>query len=453
MNSTHDIKTGRLSQRELAENFCDKLDPLDIAKATIEASRCYFCHDAPCIQACPTGIDIPSFIRKISTDNLKGAATDILSENIMGGTCARVCPVETLCEQACVRNKGEEKPVTIGQLQRYATDWLFENKVQPFKRQKSINKKVAVIGGGPAGLSCAHRLAFLGVEVEIFEEKQKSGGLNEYGLAQYKVINDWAQKEVSFITDLGGIKIHNGKALGQNLKLETLRKEFDAVFIGTGLSGVNAMKAEGENLPQVIDAVEYISRLRQSDDLTRLPVGRRVVVIGGGNTAIDISMQIKLLGAEDVTMVYRRGPETMTATWKEQELAQKTGILIKHWMRPAKIHGTKDGVTSMDFERTQMDKRGKLQGTGEFCSMPCDQVFKAIGQILIPQSLGDGAQLLEMTGGKIIVDENRKTTLDKVYAGGDCINGGSLTVTAVQDGKIAAHAIYKMFTGVEKWPI
>ena len=209
------------------------------------------------------------------------------------------------------------------------------------------------------------------------------------------------------------------------------------------------MKAEGENLPQVIDAVEYISRLRQSDDLTRLPVGRRVVVIGGGNTAIDISMQIKLLGAEDVTMVYRRGPETMTATWKEQELAQKTGILIKHWMRPAKIHGTKDGVTSMDFERTQMDKRGKLQGTGEFCSMPCDQVFKAIGQILIPQSLGDGAQLLEMTGGKIIVDENRKTTLDKVYAGGDCINGGSLTVTAVQDGKIAAHAIYKMFTGVE----
>jgi dihydropyrimidine dehydrogenase (NAD+) subunit PreT len=199
----------------------------------------------------------------------------------------------------------------------------------------------------------------------------------------------------------------------------------------------------------VIDAVEYISKLRQSDDYSRLPVGRRVVVVGGGNTAIDISVQIKLLGADEVTMVYRRGPETMTATWKEQELAQKNGVLIKEWSKPVRINGSKEGVTSVDFEKTVLDKSGKLQGTGEIFSIQCDQVFKAIGQVLEPEELGDVFKSLEINGSKITVDANRKTTLDKVYAGGDCINGGALTVTAVQDGKVAAHAIHKQLTGVE----
>src|SRR5215831_3838441 len=229
-----DIAAGRLPPAEYHANFADIETPLARAEALVDASRCYFCHDAPCIEACPTGIDIPGFIRKIATDNVKGAAVTILSENIMGGACARVCPVEVLCEAACVREAQESKPVQIGALQRYATDWLFEHDVQPFSRAPSSGKRVAVVGAGPAGLACAHRLSMLGHDITIYESRPKAGGLNEYGIAAYKVPNDFAQHEIAFILSLGGIRIEHGKRLGRDVSLAGLRRDFDAVFLGVG---------------------------------------------------------------------------------------------------------------------------------------------------------------------------------------------------------------------------
>lgn len=446
----HDIQPQRLLSETYSTVFCDKKPPLTELSAATESSRCYFCYDAPCIQACPTEINIPQFIRRISTGNLKGAATEILTSNILGGTCARACPVETLCEKACVRNTSEDKPVTIGQLQRYATDWLMENEIQPFSRAQATGRKVAVVGAGPAGLACAHKLSSLGHEVVIFEAREKSGGLNEYGLAAYKMVDDFAQKEVDFILTLGGIEIRNGQTLGKNLTLKKLRENFDSVFLGTGLSATNSLDIEGESLPGVLDAVDFIARIRQIENLAALPIPRRAIVIGGGNTAIDIAMQSKLLGAEEVYLVYRRGAENMSATWVERSLAQKNGIVLKTWAKPVRIHGDSQGVTQVEFERTRLNAQGKLIGTGDLFLIECDTVFKAIGQILQPKDLGDTSELLSISKGRISVDENYRTTLAQVYAGGDCVNGGTLTVNAVQEGKLAALAIHDELTGGKK---
>jgi dihydropyrimidine dehydrogenase (NAD+) subunit PreT len=309
---TGDIAAGRLDPTQLARNFSDVSPPLDRQRALIEASRCHFCFDAPCIQACPTAIDIPGFIRAISTDNLRGAAHKILDANIFGGQCARVCPTEILCEGDCVRNAPEEKPVEIGALQRYATDWVIRDRVSLFTRAATTGKRVAVVGAGPAGLSCAHALAMHGHEVEVFEARAKSGGLNEYGIAAYKVV-DFSQHEVEWLLSIGGICVHHGKALGRDIALSQLRRDFDAVFLAMGLAGVNAMGVGDERLPGVRDAVDFIEELRQAEDKSTVPVGRRVVVIGGGNTAIDAAVQSKRLGAERVTLVYRRSAEAMSA--------------------------------------------------------------------------------------------------------------------------------------------
>jgi dihydropyrimidine dehydrogenase (NAD+) subunit PreT len=436
------IAARRLTAQELEGNFADIHVPLDRKRALIEASRCYFCFDAPCLEACPTGIDIPGFIRKISTDNVKGAAVTILSENIMGGACARVCPVEILCEAACVREAQEEKPVQIGALQRYATDWLFEQKLQPFARAKSTGKRVAVVGAGPAGLSCAHRLSMLGHDVTVYEARPKAGGLNEYGIAAYKVPNDFAQHEVGFILSLGGIKIEHGKALGRDISLAGLRRDYDAVFLGVGHAGVNALALEGEDMPGVMDAVAYIERLRQTADKGSLEIGRRVVVIGGGNTAIDIAVQAKKLGAEDVTIVYRRGPDNMSATWHEQALAQTNGVGIKHWARPVRLIGHKGQLKEVEFEYTQLDERGRLMTTGDRFTLLADMLFKAIGQNFVPDPLGkDAKQVIELRDGRIQVNAEHQTSLSDVWAAGDCVPGEDLTVSAVQGGKIAAHSI------------
>ncbi len=449
MTDAPDIAVGRLAPAEYAANFGDVEAPLDGKRALIDASRCFFCHDAPCIEACPTGIDIPGFIRKIATSNVKGAATTILRENIFGGACARVCPTEVLCEQACVRNHSEDKPVNIGALQRYATDHLFAAGAQPFARAAASGKRVAVVGGGPAGLACAHRLAMLGHAVTVFEAKEKLGGLNEYGVAAYKVANDFAQREVAFVLSLGGIEAQCGKALGRDVTLAQLRKDYDAVFLGMGLAGVNALQAEGEQLAGVEDAVAYIARLRQAVDKSKLPVGRRIVVIGGGNTAIDIAVQSKRLGAEDATIVYRRGPEQMSATAHEQEFAQTNGVTIKHWAKPARLLGEGGRLRAAEFEYTRLDG-GKLVGTGERFTLAADTLFKAIGQTFAPDPLVDGAQqTLDLKNGRIAVNAERQTSLPGVFAGGDCVSGGQdLTVQAVQDGKLAAHAIDRYLRGM-----
>lgn len=431
-----------LTPEEYARNFCDIHPPLDAKMAAIESTRCYFCFDAPCMEACPTHINIPEFIRRIHTGNRLGAAVEILEANILGGTCARVCPVEVLCEQACVRTKAEDKPVKIGLLQRFATDYVFEKKIQPFKRAKATGKRIAIVGAGPAGLSCAHKLSMLGHEVEIFEAKPKAGGLNEYGIAAYKMLENFAQKEVNLLLELGGIQIHYQQALGRDFSLGSLRQKFDAVFLAAGLAGVNALKLEGENLPGVLNAVEYISKLRQVEKYADLKIGKRIVVIGGGNTAVDIAIQAKALGAEEVTLVYRRGASDMSATPYEQELAQKHGVLIKLWARPLKIQGDSNGVSAVVFEKTRKNPEGNLVGTGEQFTVTADVVFKAVGQVLLPSSLGQESEILELANGKIKVNAMRRTSLTGVYAGGDCIaHSEDLTVVAVQDGKLAAHAI------------
>jgi len=434
-----DIKPHRLSPEDIDRNFSDLHPPLRRSEALIEADRCYFCFDAPCTTACPTDIDIPVFIQKIRSGNIRGSAQTILSENIMGGMCARVCPTEVLCEEACVRNTHEDKPVEIGLLQRYATDPAFENNTQLFSRAETSGKKVAVVGGGPAGLSCAHRLAMLGHDVVIYNRDDKLGGLNEYGIAAYKTVNDFAQREVEYILAIGGIEVRSGTSLGEDITLSDLAAEYDAVFVGVGLGDVNALGIEGEDLPGVENAIDYIAELRQADDKTALPVGRKVVVIGGGMTAIDVAVQSKRLGAEQVDVVYRRGVAQMGASAFEQELAQTNGVTIHHLAQPLRVHGS-EYASSVEFEKTVLDENGALKGTGETFSLDADIVFKAIGQRLRDDVLDDGS--LKMEKGKIIVDESQETSLAGVWAGGDCVVGGDdLTVSAVQHGKVAAMAI------------
>jgi len=325
--------------------------PLTPSAAIIDADRCYFCYDAPCTTACPTGIDIPGFIQKIRSGNLRGSAHTILSENIMGGMCARVCPTEVLCEEACVRNTHEDRPVRIGLLQRYATDPVFAEQTPLFERAPSTGRRVAIVGGGPAGLSCAHRLAMLGHSATVFEPMQKLGGLNEYGIAAYKTVNDFAAREVEYILGIGGIEVRAGVGLGKDVSLAELRQGYDAVFLGFGLAGVNALGLESEMIEGVVNAVDYIAALRQAPDKASLPVGRRVLVIGGGMTAIDIAVQSKALGAEEVTMVYRRGQEHMNASRYEQDFAQTRGVALRTWAMPRKLLVSDGHVRGVEFEK------------------------------------------------------------------------------------------------------
>ena len=443
------IRSGRLNREQLASNFGDLHPPLSAHEAAVEADRCYFCHDAPCMRACPTSIDIPLFIREIATGNPTGSAHTIFAQNILGGMCARVCPTETLCEEVCVREVAEGKPVRIGQLQRFATDHVIGAGPHPFGRASPTGRRVAVVGAGPAGLACAHRLAMHGHDVILLDIRDKPGGLNEHGIAAYKTVDDFAAREVDFVLSIGGIELRSGVALGRDVTLDELRADHDAVFLGLGLGAVGAIGMEGEDLDGVVDAVRYIESLRQADDLGALPVGRRVVVIGGGMTAIDIAIQSKLLGAEEVTIAYRRGPGQMKASVFEQELAQTRGVSIRHWLAPRRALAGPDGALAAVEFATTVEEDGRLRETGETRTFAADMLFKAIGQAFA--GFGDPAypsDLLPMQGGRIAVDDERRTGLDRVWAGGDCVAGGEdLTVTAVEDGKIAAESIHRRLTG------
>jgi dihydropyrimidine dehydrogenase (NAD+) subunit PreT len=429
---TPGIVSGRLPPDELGTNFSDLHPKLDDHEALVAADRCYFCHDAPCITACPTDINIPLFIRQISTGTPEAAAKTILSQNILGGMCARVCPTETLCEQACVRETAEGKPVRIGELQRYATDRLMDKGIHPFSRAASTGRRVAVVGAGPAGLACAHRLAMKGHDVVIHDARPKAGGLNEFGIAAYKSTGGYAQKEVEWLMQIGGITVKTGVTLGAGLTLDGLKAEYDAVFLGIGLAGVNALGAEGEDAAGVMDAVEFIAELRQAGDLSKLPVGRDVVVIGGGMTAIDAAVQAKLLGALNVTLVYRRGRDRMNASPFEQDLAASKGVRIVTNASPVRVIGN-GTVREIEFEYTD----DALKPTGQTFRLAADQVFKAIGQTL------EGAGALALEGRKIAVSGAGRTSVAGVWAGGDCASGGDdLTVTAVAEGRDAAEDIH-----------
>ncbi|KKB10686.1 dihydropyrimidine dehydrogenase [Devosia geojensis] len=433
------IAPGRLEPTQYAANFADLHPPLARHEALVEADRCYFCYDAPCMNACPTSIDIPMFIRQIATDNPMGAAETIFSQNILGGMCARVCPTETLCEEACVREEAEGKPVKIGQLQRYATDIAMEAGRQFFTRAEPTGKRIAVVGAGPAGLACAHRLAVKGHEVVVYDARPKAGGLNEYGIASYKTVDGFARAEVDYVTAIGGIAIELGQRLGESFSLDDLRARYDAVFLGIGLGGVNALKAEGEDAEGVRDAVDFIAELRQADDLSDVAVGRRVVVIGGGMTAIDAAVQAKLLGAEDLTICYRRGKQEMNASQFEQDLAASKGVTIRHWLSPRRVLTQGGKVVGLELEYMQLVD-GRLTGLGHTMTIPCDQVFKAIGQTFEPRS----AEGLALVGGRIETDGQGRTSREGIWAGGDCIVGGDdLTVTAVAQGRDAAESIHR----------
>jgi dihydropyrimidine dehydrogenase (NAD+) subunit PreT len=426
------LSAGRLTTDQIADNFADLHPPLSKHEAVVAADRCYFCHDAPCVIACPTAIDIPMFIRQISTGGATPAGKTILDQNILGGMCARVCPTETLCEEACVRETAEGAPVIIGRLQRYATDAVMATGEHPFTRAAPSGKSVGVVGAGPAGLACAHRLAMHGHEVELYDARPKGGGLNEYGIAAYKTVNEFASKELNWLLSIGGIELKTGLRLGDNLSLEHLQGRHDAVVLAMGLSGVNSMGCPGEEAAHVEDAVEFIARVRQ-DDHSAIPVGRNVVVIGGGMTAIDAAVQAKFLGAETVTIAYRRGRGDMGASAFEQNLATSKGVTIREHLQPMDISA--DNL-ALSFTR---HGDGGLELTGETAVLYADQVLVAVGQTLnFPVNLS-------MDGRKIAVDDAGRTSLPGVWAAGDCTPGEDLTVVAVADGRDAAENIHASF--------
>ena len=437
-----DIQANRLSASDYARNFADASPPLSVSQALLEAERCLYCFDAPCATACPTSIDVPSFIKRIADGNLRGSARTILEANPLGGMCARVCPTENLCEEVCVRNTQEGRPVQIGRLQRHAVDALMESaQPQLFTRAAPTGKTVAVVGAGPAGLACAHTLARLGHAVVVYDAKPKAGGLNEYGLASYKTPDDFAQKEIAWLLDIGGITLRQGWRLETPAQLDALRQDHDALFLGMGLQQTHLLGVPGEHLDGVQDAVDFIATLRQTPQLATLPVGRRVVVIGGGMTAVDAAVQSKLLGAQEVHMVYRRGANTMSASNAEQDWAQTHGVTLHHWLAPEEIVGADGQASGVRFAHQALVD-GKQQATGETHTLAADTVLKAIGQGLGNPVLAQAG--LALQDGRIATDAVGQTNLPGVWAGGDCRAGGlDLTVEAVEHGKQSARAIHQ----------
>lgn len=443
----------KLSSDQYEKNFAEIAPAMSSGEAVAEANRCLYCYDAPCTLACPTHIDIPKFIKQIASENLKGSARTILFSNIFGASCARVCPVEVLCEGACVHNDLHKKPIQIGRLQRFATDALFAKAehTKIFQKAKPNGKKIAMIGAGPASLTCATYLATLGYEVTIYDSRPKSGGLNTYGIAEYKMSMQTALKEAEIALSLG-VKILSGKTVGKDVPLAQLEKEYDAIFLGIGLGKTADLKIPGEELPGVIDALSFIEQVK-SRKFGEIPVGRVVAVIGAGNTAVDAVTQAKRLGAERVMMIYRRSEAEMPAYHYEYELAKGDAIEFMWLTAPKRILGN-GRVEKLECIKTKLgepDEKGRRSpveiADSEF-SLEVDMVIKSLGQTPQQEFLKSIPQLECDKKGRVRVNpETMQTTNPKYFAGGDCVNGGKEVVNAVQDGKKAAAGIHKILTG------
>lgn len=437
----------------LEERFKEYYAPLSEREATVEANRCLYCHDAPCMVACPTHIDIPTFIRKISTGNVKGSAKTILESNLMAATCARVCPVEELCEGACVVKHDMEKPIMIGRLQRYAMDYAADKKLKFFQQGKPNGKKVAVIGAGPAGLSCAGELAKLGFDVTVIERKDMAGGLSTYGIVVFREPVEVSLAEVKLIEELG-VKIKTNMTVGKDIMFEEIVDAYDAVFVAMGLGAVPDMEIPGEDLPGVVDGLEFIEETKVMP-LDQIKYGNRVCIIGAGNTAIDCATIARRLGADRVTMVYRRSEAEMPAYHFEYEFALGEGVSFSFLTQPVEVvgNGKVEGLKCIRMDLGEPDASGRRSPVpvpnSEFV-LPCDQVIKAIGQKKFSEAIERLKQYgITTTKGYLDVDAGCKTAHAKIWAGGDCVRskGEASTVMAVQDGKIAAASIHRALLG------
>ena len=441
------MDAGLLPLEELERNFADIAPPLTPDAALIESSKCLFCYDAPCTHACPTHIDVPAFIKKINTGNLRGSARVILDANPMGHSCARACPVEVLCEGACVLNDRDEQPIKIALLQRYATDYVLDTGIRLFEPGPPNGRRVAIIGAGPAGLSCAQDLRRLGYAVTIFEAQEFAGGLNTYAIAEYKMRPPTALAEAQAVLDLG-VELRTGVVVGRDVQFDEIEQDYDAVFVGIGLGTTRQLGIPGEQLRGVRDALAFIEDLKMNP-YDRTPVGRRVVVIGAGNTAIDAATQAKRLGAEQVTIVYRRGETEMLAYHYEYELAKKDGCEFRFHTIPKRIlgNGGVDGIECVRSEltRDQVDGGRPRELAGSTHVIECDMVLKATGQL--PREEFIRAAGLELDGTRL------RSTRPKVFVGGDAANGGAEIVNAAAEGKQAAAQIHSFITGAPVRPV
>ena len=442
------IQPNRLSAELYTQNFSDIHPPFETADAAlVEANRCLFCYDAPCMKSCPTSIDVPKFIKQITTENLKGSAHTILVSNIMGAGCSKVCPVEKLCEGACVYNFMEEEPIAIAKLQRYSTEKALANNWKLFSRKASIGKKVAIIGAGPAGLSCAHMLSREGIDVTIYEREKEGGGLMTYGIAAYKVTSQFCKDEVDYILSIGGIEIKYEQELGRNIELAELQNNYDAVYLAFGVGLARQLQIPGEDLTGVVDAINFIYKIR-NNGYNNVAVGNKVAVIGMGMTAIDAATQAKRLGAEEVTMLYRRTQQEMPCTEVELNIAKLDGCKIIWLAAPIEVIGFEGkviGLKSAVMKLGEPDASGRRspEPTGEQFLLEVDMIIKAAGQMPFDWLVNNNS--LENINGKVAVNNKGITNLQGIFAGGDCVNGGKEVVDAVQAGKDGAHEILNFF--------
>jgi glutamate synthase (NADPH/NADH) small chain len=441
----------KLSHDQYEKNFEEIHPPLSNNSAVAEANRCLYCYDSPCTKACPTHIDIPAFIKKIGTGNLLGSAKTIFESNWAALTCAKACPVQVLCEGACVFNDKEEPPIQIGRLQRFAIDNYFEKGMPSlFKAEIKKEKSVGIVGSGPAGLACGAELALLGYDVIIYEANQIPGGLNSWGIAPYKTRQSDSLKEVDLVKSFG-VKVQTNMSVGRDITFDDLKNKHDAVFLGIGLGESTDLKISGEDLTGVVNAIDFIEEVKK-EKWSSVNIGKRVAVIGAGNTSIDAATESIRLGAEEVMILYRRSEEEMSAYDFEFELAKKDGVIFHFLTSPKRIIG-KTSVEGIECIKMTLSDAGKgrrkkpVEIPNSNYIIPVDMVIKAIGQGAKTEFL-NSITGLKIEDGKVIINpENYQTGNETVFAGGDCINGGKEVVNAAYDGKMAAHGIHKYLSG------